>query len=92
MRVFGTVQLWCAASTTECDFNSLTTLIRTLFRYRNEQLPDPVRLVRRIHALELAAQQLQNECADLSSRRKQVVQNAVQATEENQKLLSQVRA
>ena len=41
-------------------------------------LPDPIKLLRRIHALEYSVAVLQTECADMVQRRQEAVQDAVQ--------------
>ena len=41
-------------------------------------LPDPIKLLRRIQALEIAAQKVSLTCADMEPRRKQAVQDAAE--------------
>lgn len=45
--------------------------------HREQELPDPIRLVRRITALEIALGNLKKDCEIVSERRSEVVQNVL---------------
>jgi hypothetical protein len=52
---------------------------------------DPVKLIRRIHALEMAARQIQADCRDMSTQRAAAVQEAVDEVQKNRRLVQKVR-
>lgn len=54
-------------------------------------IPDPVKLVRRIHALEVAARQLQESCKEIAEKRKYLLPNVAQQQAGNSEVLDKVR-
>jgi hypothetical protein len=61
-----------------------------LFFFVNSDVPDPFKLVRRIHALEIAAQQLQEACVDIAEKRKKLSPAVIGQQEENNDVLNHV--
>lgn len=49
-------------------------------------------MIRRIHALEMAASQIQLDCNDMSARRAAAVQKAVDEVQKNRRLVQKVGA
>jgi hypothetical protein len=56
----------------------------------NSDVPDPFKLVRRIHALEIAARQLQEACVDIAEKRKKLSPAIIGQQEENNDVLNHV--
>jgi fibrillarin-like rRNA methylase len=56
----------------------------------NSDVPDPFKLVRRIHALEIAARQLQEACLDIAEKRKKLSPAVIDQQEENNDVLNHV--
>jgi hypothetical protein len=79
---------WSSSLTQTAD--QIHGLTRQLERNWNGPLADPVKLLRRLHALEQSVQQLQAESLALSQRRPAVVMRAFEQAQANEKLMQEV--
>lgn len=57
-------------------FFSLCCCVSALCKSSEPPLPDPIKLLRRIHGLEYSAKLLQEECGAMMERRKKAVRTA----------------
>jgi hypothetical protein len=62
--------------------------VTSLFRER--PLPDPVKLIRRMCALERAMADLKNDCEQIAERRSKIAPVVIQAQQENVSLVWEV--
>ena len=51
--------------------------------HRGQEIPDPIKLVRRLTALELALGNLKNDCEFISTKRTEIVKSVMETQLEN---------